>query len=233
MLVKSSPKILYRYRPALVRELDALCGNKLYLSAPSGFDDPWDCALIDSEAARDAVNSLRVACFATNDFDPRFWSHYASSHNGICVGYHVDQLPVDISYFYKVQYSDVHPGFPKGVKMRSPDAYDAAAKLLTTKCDAWGPQQEWRFIVPATANTFIEHPQDAVASVTFGVRTHQLIRQHLINRLGFNPSIEFRVICKEDGVMTPQVKAADDYPDEDTDSGADGPYSLEKLSGWA
>jgi hypothetical protein len=227
-----TPNILYRYRPSLTRELDALCCSHIYLSDPKGFDDPWDCALLASAEAQAAVSGLRVACFAIDDSDTRFWSHYATYHNGICIGYRTDQLPVDSSQIYQVSYSDAHPGFPDGLDKESPGAFEAAAHLLTTKCVAWGPQHEWRVILPVTDCGYLEHDQDAIASVTFGLRTHPTVRQYLVNRLGFNPSIEFRVIEKVDGTMVPVVNPASEFPDVNVDPEDASPYVPDPESDW-
>lgn len=139
----SVPKILYRYRSAQSRELDALRENHLYLSNPIKFDDPWDCALIDSESVLHVIKSFGVACFATNDTDPRFWSHYANCHEGICIGYHVDKLPIHPWEIHEVKYSNSHPRFPKKAKRDSLELINAATQLLTKKCKAWKPQKEW------------------------------------------------------------------------------------------
>lgn len=226
------PSILYRYRPSQTRELDALFSNRIYLSNPLSFDDPWDCALLESAEARAAASKLRVACFATTDVDTRFWSHYATSHHGICIGYHSDQLSVDSSQIYEVRYTDTHPGFPNGLEKESPEAFEASTRLLTTKCLAWGPQQEWRIIFPAPDCGYLDHDGDAIASVTFGLRTHPTIRQHVINRLGFNPSIQFRVIEKVDGTMTPCVVTASGSPDVDVDLHDNSPYVAALESNW-
>jgi hypothetical protein len=53
--------ILYRYRPAHVRELRSLFNEQIYLSCPDDFDDPWDCAIVGNAEAEDVVSSLRVA----------------------------------------------------------------------------------------------------------------------------------------------------------------------------
>lgn len=227
-----SDLILYRYRPAFVRELDSLLDSQIYLSRPDDFDDPWDCALVSTPEARSAISNLRVACFAESDDDTRFWSHYATYHQGICIGYRVVDLPVDSSSFHQVSYTNIHPGFPPEIAKDSPEAFDAATLLLTTKCEAWGAQSEWRIILAEPSARFLEHPQDAIASVTFGLRTHAAVRQFIVNRLGFNPTIEFREILKKDGVMLPQSVRCEIFPEVGVDLSSDARFVPPLGSGW-
>jgi hypothetical protein len=91
------------------------------------------------------------------------WSHYADSHRGFCVEY--DFAEADISVLpFPVVYSNIRPQVPWGEALtRSPEnTAKAASNLmigLLTKDKCWEYENEWRFLMVASASPSLKMPK--------------------------------------------------------------------------
>jgi hypothetical protein len=91
------------------------------------------------------------------------WSHYADSHRGFCVEY--DFAEADISTLpFPVVYSNIRPQVPWGEALtRSPEnTAKATSNLmigLLTKDKCWEYENEWRFLMVASASPSLKMPK--------------------------------------------------------------------------
>lgn len=94
---------------------------------------------------KDAYNShTGLLCFSADWTDPVLWSHYATKHRGICLGFNVPRNTVE-----QVQYEDQRPlaelseeGSPLHI------SEELQRKLLCTKYKHWAYENEFRRFIP-------------------------------------------------------------------------------------
>lgn len=111
----------YAFHPCSKHILQSLANETLNVSAPSTFNDIFDCPLPDilrrdgtdlGQLLFQAYNEcLKAACFVKNDGllknkkennEPEYlnalmWAHYADSHKGICIKYTFPNIPLQKS----------------------------------------------------------------------------------------------------------------------------------------
>lgn len=108
-----TPKTIYRF--VGLNDVDRLqqmfVESKLYLAAPSQFNDPfefkpkrisWDSPDADDQllkqgteksldllyqAVCDQLDKFGVCCFSKKKNDILMWSHYSEKHTGACIGF--------------------------------------------------------------------------------------------------------------------------------------------------
>jgi len=103
----------------------SLINDELNMSSPTTFNDPFDCPIIEllnqdkeigaiiSKAYKEC---LKVACFVTSEskgyLNEIMWAHYADSHSGICIKYHLNNIHLceehqgRVAFFTNVKYSN-------------------------------------------------------------------------------------------------------------------------------
>lgn len=117
------------------------------------------------------TSQYRVYCLSTRPDVPLLWSHYAGSHQGVCLEFSVQNdlfcgaLPV--------VYRGAYPLFEM-----ANSGEDAALEVLLTKSDAWRYENEFRLIATApgysfagmlsTQDNFVKLPGDGLTSVIVG-----------------------------------------------------------------
>lgn len=85
-----------------------------------------------------------LVCFSSDWTDPVLWSHYASKHKGIALGF-----DVDVSLVSEVQYAPqrLRLKVPKGTASISPKLLQ---HLICTKYESWRYEHEWRLLCDLT-----------------------------------------------------------------------------------
>lgn len=122
--------------------------RRLKLSTIDDLNDPFDLYSIDTTDPRIAhavttsvaefKRSIGLLCFSKNWDNLLLWSHYATSHTGLCLGFDIpDHSSLDVHY---------QPNLLKisNVKDIGPDL---AYRLLSTKHESWKYEQEVRLFV--------------------------------------------------------------------------------------
>jgi hypothetical protein len=133
-------------------------------------------------------NRYRVYCLTEKPDSPLMWSHYASSHTGICLEFDARKAPFTEAFppftggLCKVQYRATYP------------AYEIIANgnfsALFTKSEDWSYEAEWRLIAEEqglalsawtlkTYNDFLTLPSGVLTSVTIGCRADASSRQRI------------------------------------------------------
>lgn len=191
-----------RYKYQAFDKLVYLSADKLFISDPGQFNDPFDLKLTfedDSSSGGFPMNALQrafasaleewphisdhwfydadtfeamkrwattglslvyveqaiqkrfqkfgVACFSTESNQPLMWSHYGSSHKGMCLQYFVRPmtLALDQRFLqYPVNYTTTLPSIPLTEALFSPR--NVGQRILATKSIDWAYEKEWRLI---------------------------------------------------------------------------------------
>jgi hypothetical protein len=81
-----------------------------------------------------------VLCFSEDWLDPVLWSHYAAKHQGVALGFDLDERQA-----FQVEYKENRDETFSGI-----GAVDAALQftLFITKFNSWKYEREWRVVVP-------------------------------------------------------------------------------------
>lgn len=144
------------------------------------------------QSSEGTFNILRITCFTTSKDNLLFWSHYASSHKGLCVEFNAKSFPISMAY--KVEYSNAYPNieYPIPQDMR-------AFKPALVKSEAWAYEDEFRSIFmpgvsPRLADDGESLPLDnqAITNVYLGARISQKAQEKLLDiiaRSDFSPKI--------------------------------------------
>lgn len=119
----------------------------------------------DDRIAKKMRELFRIGCLATDYKNRLMWSHYANSHKGYCVeydfsgtdSYTMEHLPLPIVY------STERVQIPwKAAIDNTPQNIEEASKQimmgLLTKDKAWEYENEWRIMIPATADPVLKMP---------------------------------------------------------------------------
>jgi hypothetical protein len=126
------------------------------------------------------TDSFGVFCLSEVNNDILMWSHYADSHKGFCVGFHVNE-----SYFTEIFPVNYIKKYPKILPIASSE--DTAKTIMLSKSCHWKYEQEWRKIklLELPNNNILSevqsYPKEIVASVIFGAKISPDFRQKLLN----------------------------------------------------
>lgn len=154
------PKSLLFFTSHVSKTLANVEKSEIWLSTPSSFNDPFDCALdlyldennfgID-DILEDSIqkkclgkeqyrNTVCIRCFSEVDnlTSLRMWGYYADNHKGICLEYEMDGLHLD--YMLPVIYEKI-----PSVKFKTIE--EARRYLLCSKAEEWEFEKEWRLIL--------------------------------------------------------------------------------------
>lgn len=197
------PKTLFRFsNPDSPHFLKELSDKKLYFSNPALFNDPFDCRIEYLRIVREAllnhgisdedtvkrleqqieliISNIGICCFSRARKNQLMWSHYAKSHEGICIGFNRQRLLKDIepNYVEDVVYQSKHPLTDFDVNLWLL-AYKSSLDdkkilrtiiwhLLKTKYRYWQYERETRLILKK--NGAYDINPATIRNITFGLR---------------------------------------------------------------
>jgi hypothetical protein len=131
----------------------------------------WMIDQMTAEMEQAMFVQYRVYCLSTHADAPLMWSHYARSHQGVCLQFSVQNALFCGSL--PVQYLDHYPEFDL-----TDDSEDGALRALLTKSKDWSYEDEFRLVVAApgytspgmlpTKGNFVTLPPGALKSVIMG-----------------------------------------------------------------
>lgn len=87
------------------------------------------------------TDNIGVLCLSESATVPLMWSHYAESHQGVCLGFDSSAAPFNISL--PVRYSEFRPKADPTTQTRS----EMLDNSLFTKSKDWGYEREWRILL--------------------------------------------------------------------------------------
>jgi len=112
-------------------------------------------------------NDTGIVSFSTCNDDILMWSHYAGSHQGICIEFKcTDESHVD--FFGQIQAVQYQLDLPE-VNFYKIDMLERAKAFILTKADQWSYEKEWRLlIVPVNGNRFLDIPKGCISAIYLG-----------------------------------------------------------------
>lgn len=190
------PDRLYKYvRPNRVK--DFLERSTIYLSAPTKFNDPFDCPF--SGPAREKMEKIGISCLSGKGNNSLMFSHYADEHRGVCLIFApskfsslVNRWGVDVGG--RVQRVCYYNRFPDFDEEREP------AKIATSKNRDWNYEDEYRLTTNnAYRSGVYTFDPDALIGIIFGVRTSEEKKEEIYKSAkDTQRSIEFYQARKSD-----------------------------------
>jgi hypothetical protein len=121
-----------------------------------------EVATLGKQYLQDMINNYGIVCFTEANQNILMWSHYASNHQGICLGFEVED-PGQAG-IYKVQYSDEYPELDFNRIWHK----DGMMKVFWTKSNEWAYEKEWRLVTVEGGK--LETYKGSLVNVTFGCR---------------------------------------------------------------
>jgi hypothetical protein len=123
--------------------LDDLTRRQIRLSEIDKLNDPFElwCSAQGDRRIRAALRSWKkdmalhygMLCFTKHWHNPVLWSHYSDKHQGVCLGFEVDEQSVR-----PVSYVDERPA------LQLPATQETMEQLLYTKYRDWSYEEELR-----------------------------------------------------------------------------------------
>jgi hypothetical protein len=126
-----------------------------------------------------AVNSVGVLSLSARCDHVLMWSHYASSHRGICLRFRA-QGGSSFSRARKVFYSAERPVLNLIRDTRA----EQIDKALLTKADFWSYEQEWRIIDPIRKSGAHSYSMEELDGIIFGARISPSDKEAVIAWVG-------------------------------------------------
>ncbi len=183
---------------------------------PPGMSDSdakakWRRKSYQFERAKGAISGLgqeipqrtKVACFCENDRSPLMWAHYANSHQGVCLEFHLNKSDRDNDLIWgKVEY--VGPNMKKKIRpelnfvnlwkhyFATQDVFvnsNANIRRVTnafvlSKSEDWAYEKEWRIFQTWKPAGYFTVPRYRLGAVILGLRTPSDVEAKLKMALG-------------------------------------------------
>lgn len=191
--------------PTLTRnEINVLATKSLKKSKNFGHDF---ATKVTEEYYSRLVPSAGMICLSKVPDNILMWSHYSSSHSGICIQFEAN---VDIkSIFlvaYDVNYTDEYP-----VIDVTTDPKDwLLEKGLLTKAKDWEYEREYRIICDANLKK-IKFPSESLTGLIFGLKTsteHRKLVTDWVNSMKVKPKLyEARMKKRQFGMDIVRVES--------------------------
>lgn len=161
-------------------------------------------------------NLREVGVFSVSEENTNttMWSHYASSHSGICVGYFTHKLfpknNLD-DLIHQVRYKNseeirfnVYDIYADCCCNKDEKTYfDIVNTLMSTKLKDWSYEKEWRFIHDQEGGIHVG--SDSIHSIHFGMRTKPEEKATIRNILANIPVLFFQMKPSEAGLRLEAV----------------------------
>jgi Protein of unknown function (DUF2971) len=139
------------------------------------------------EGVRKNVEKLGMFCLSAKSDDILMWSHYSSSHQGICLGFRTTGNSI-LADAQPVDYADVYPV----VDYLGMTSEQRVSKMILTKSKRWEYEQEWR-VFRAWAEPGIEvYPAGLLAQIILGCQIRPRDQEEIVeaaSRLAQPPDI--------------------------------------------
>lgn len=141
---------------------------------------------IERDGLQDLQHWLRydtgVVSFSACNDDILMWSHYAGSHQGICIEFHCcDESHMD--FFGLIQRVKYQQELPR-INFYTTHKVKMAEALILTKAKHWSYEQEWRRIEDASnGNRFVDIPEGCISAIYLGCQLSEAGRQVILDHI--------------------------------------------------
>jgi hypothetical protein len=197
---------VYHFTKA-IHGLEAIRRRRLKIARISELNDPFEFLQVASRnpktrgryqyLKRSLSEYMGLLCFSENWRNPVQWSHYAESHQGICLGFDV----VPSTEMRKVRYvrSRIPPNV-RAMRTMGPDAVAHMLDLLTLKFEHWQYEQEHRLFVKLDE----KEEKTGLYFFDFGTSPQLKLRQVIV---GAQSKISSEEVAEALGDLAPKVVA--------------------------
>lgn len=145
---------------------------------------------------KESFSKIGVSCFSKNNSNLLMWSHYADSHQGMCLEF--DFRVVPFSKFFEVTYRSSIPSINMDSLLNEELDSEFIKNLLSFKSIDWKHEEEIR-IFHQESNKSYFYPIRSLQAIYFGLKTNQsdieLICSIMKSR---NPDVKFYQMKKLD-----------------------------------
>lgn len=150
------------------------------------------------EVERDGGNEFRrwlredtgMICFSTCKDDILMWSHYAGSHNGICIELRLArESHVNFcANVHEVGYENQVPTVP----FYAPTSLEKVKAFVLTKAKQWSYEQECRMVVPDAKgkSRLIDLPPGIISGIYLGCQISPENKAEVLDRLATRPPLK-------------------------------------------
>ena len=181
----------FKYRSMENMNLRSLADNRIYLSRPKDFNDPFDCILyrqmnyLDNKVFREVIDRIKAFCVSATNKSILMWSHYADSHKGFCIEYQIDRSYLDNvevhSHFNEIDYRKDYSREEKFINIFN-DAFFVKNKI-------WKYEKEYRLLTYNQPENYLPSPR--IRSITFGLECSNSNRERVKDAVKHHSNIEF------------------------------------------
>jgi hypothetical protein len=197
---------VYHFTKA-VHGLEAIRRRRLKIARISELNDPFEFLQVASRdpktrgryqyLKRSLSEYMGLLCFSENWRNPVQWSHYAESHQGICLGFDV----APSAEMRKVRYvpSRISPNV-RAMRTMGPEAVAHMLDLLTLKFEHWQYEQEHRLFVRLED----KEEKTGLYFFEFGASPQLKLRQIIV---GAQSKISSEDVAEALGDLAPNVAA--------------------------
>jgi hypothetical protein len=144
----------------------------------------------EAEFCRWLREDTGVISFSACRDDILMWSHYAGSHDGICIEFKcTDEKHVDfLSQAHQVRYTQQRPI----VNFYTTDRIEKAKAFILTKAERWSYEEEWRMIFPDAGerSRFLNLPTRIISAIYLGCKISPDNRTEVLRRVDSVSSLE-------------------------------------------
>lgn len=140
------------------------------------------------------------------------WSHYAASHRGVCLQFHVPRAPSSLGVSLPVDYDEefIHINW-----LERQSAERSLGPAFTRKAPAWSYELERRIVLPSRANTALPFVPSALRGAILGCAATRRTELRLVvlcrrrQRAGHPPIKIYRAVVVDSAYRLRIVRASD------------------------
>lgn len=162
----------------------------------------------------DHISESRVLSLSETNSNTTMWSHYADSHQGICIAYDMNQLfgTVDNTRcVHKVRYCDAREISFNQYSMyaqccfgHDSDSFNSIVlEMLTTKSNDWEYEAEWRVIGKQSGN--LNAGLGAIHAIYFGLKASTDTKMTIRNIFAAVSMRYYQMIRSKEGLTLESV----------------------------
>lgn len=115
------------------------------------------------KAIKESVNQIGVTCFSKSSNNLLLWSHYASSHAGICLKFDILKDPNFFYWTFPIHYTNSYPVFNFDI-----GSSDLSKKIILTKSKHWSYEDEYRTL--KKTSDYHKFEKQSLTEVNFGCK---------------------------------------------------------------
>lgn len=175
-----------KQRIAMTARQNGLSEEEAIKNAENFLSDPGRLVEVVKAAVKNSTRNIRIISFAAERDNVLLWSHYANSHQGICIEFSSETILYKLAH--RVNYQSDYPSF-----IYPHDQYEGLNTIVTKSTD-WLYEREYRtFDVPGSASQLrledgkFRLADAAISRVYFGARMPQEHQDQIIESIQRGP----------------------------------------------